>query len=230
MGMLGAVVVVALSGCGVGPDETQAPALGTSESALKAIPFNIPVPSCRTVTILPDAQGTVRSAPSADMLGVAPVAAVQSMYFDTASLGPESRRGVAEFSVPALNGRIVEAKLAMTDQHGWVLQAVPPDWHTLDIYSGADNAVTPDDFARESLPFATFTTSMNALQPMVHSFDVTGNVAAGASTGFRVALQRTPVNVVQAGSAFVDFHLDLRVCDEGSLPNGSLSGRPGPAR
>jgi hypothetical protein len=229
--MLGAVVVmVALNGCGVGPDETQPPALGTSTSELRAIPFNIPPSSCRTVTVLPDAQGTVRSAPSVDMLGVAPVAAVQSMYFDTASLGPESRRGVAEFSLPALNGRITEAHLAFTDQHGWVLQAVPADWHTLDIYAGADNSITPDDFGRESLPFATFTTDMNALQPMVHTFDVTGNVAAGQSTGFRVALQRTPVNVVQAGSAFVDFHLDLRVCDEASLPNGTLGGRPGPAR
>jgi hypothetical protein len=232
LGMFAAVVVVvvAFSGCGVGAEQSaDPPAVGTTSSELRVIPFNIPASSCRTVTLHPDAQGTVLSQLTG--IGVAPVGtAVQSMYFNSTSTGPESRRGVAEFSVPALNGRITGAHLSFVDQHGFVLQAVPPDWHVLEVYGAADNSITASDFAREGEPFTTFSTDPNALAPQTHRVDLTGSVVAGQSLGIRIALERTPYNLSFAGSAFIDFRLDLTLCDEAALPGGSLAGRPGALR
>ena len=36
----------------------------------------------------------------------------------------------------------------------------------------------------------------------------------------------SPHNTSNFGTAFTDFHLDLKICDEASLPHGSISGDP----
>ncbi len=141
--------LVLVTACGV-----EAPnAAATSDDAQQALGSkyvkNLTPNDCRTVGVRTAATGTVRSAPDVGMLGVAPVGdAVQSMYFETTALGPETRRGVVEFQVPALNGRIKSAQLIFIDQHPWQLQPVDPLTHQYFIYNTADGDITSDDFAR----------------------------------------------------------------------------------
>lgn len=228
-GWLAAAVAVVVSGCGV--ESPEADAVGVTRSDLKVVAFNLPSLECRTVSVHPNATGTVLSAPEVNMLAVAPVGTtVESMFFNTPTMGPEQRRGIVEFTLPALNGRLVGAHLSFTDSHGFEFQEVNPDWHQLTVYSGTDGTISASDYAREGSPFAVFSTDLNDLHPMGHTFDVLGNVALGQGTGFRLGLQKTPSDAVSAGSSFVDFRLDVKVCDESSLPGNVFPGRPGPMR
>jgi hypothetical protein len=225
-------VVVAGSACGVGaePDAQQAQEkTASSQQELRLNAFNLPTRQCRTLTVRPDASGTLASAPQVNMLEVAPVgSAVQSMYFNSPSTGAETRRGLVEIAVPALNGHITAASLVFTDQHGWAFQQVPADWHTLELLPGA-STISTVDYASEGAPFATFSTDMNALQPQTHTFDVFGSVTGGQTTGFRFSLQKINTQLPSSGSAFTDFHLDITVCDEAALPHGTFGGTVGPA-
>jgi hypothetical protein len=219
--------LVLVAGCGVGtPNEA-----ATSDDAQAVLGSkygkNLPANECRTVGIRTAATGTVRSAPDVGMIGVAPVGdAVQSMYFETSALGPETRRGVVEFQVPALDGRIESAQLLFIDQHPWQLQPVDPLTHQYFTYNTADGDITADDFAREAQPLGTLTTDLNSMTQATHAIDVTGATALGQGLGFRIELERKSTGSGTFGSAFVDFRLDLKLCDESALPNGSISGLP----
>jgi hypothetical protein len=232
--VLAAAVVVVVSGCGVGSElNPEGPATTATDSeALRANAFNIPKLTCRTVSVHPDATGTIQSAPQVGLLAVAPIGAtVESMYFNTQTIGLETRRGIVEFSVPALDGHIASAHLSFTDQHGYAFQAVPTDVHNLEVLPGADNSITTADYGREGAPFATFSTDLNSPTVVTHTFDVTGTVALGQSTGFRIALAKLPdLSLASQGSAFVSFHLDLTMCGQADLPHGTFGGTPGVAR
>jgi hypothetical protein len=230
-GLLAAAVAVVVSGCGM--ESPEAGAVGVERSDLKVVAFNLPaVEECRTVSVRPNATGTVLSAPALNMIEVAPVGtAVESQYLSVTDMGPQQRRGIVEFTIPPLNGHLVSAHLSFTDSHNFVFQDVPADVHELIVYNVTDDAITAADFSREGAPFAVFSTDLNDLHPMGHSFDVLANVALGQGTGFRVGLQKTPPStVVSAGSSFVDFVVQVKVCDESALSNNTFPGRPGPMR
>lgn len=218
--LAGAVVLVAMSACGV--DEQQSAAQSTSiNSELNKATFNPAPRDCRVVSARTMATGTIRSAPQVGMLEVASVGSnVQSMYFETANVGPEQRRGVAEFELPALSGRITKAVLRFDDSHGWVLHSVPADFHTLSIYQ-ADGTVTAEDFVRETVPYTTFATDMNDAAPVGHAFDITEMARQGTRIGARIELQRASnAGTGATGSGFDQFRIDLTVCNEGIFHNG----------
>ena len=228
-GLLAASMTVGLVACGVGPD-ADGTAINSAELNFAPKIFSPPARDCRMVSARPIGTGTIRSAPNMGMLEVAPVgASVQSMFFETTNYGAETRRGVAEFDVPALSGRLVKAQLRFNDVHGYTFQPMAADWHTLSIYT-ADGAVTADDFFREGRAISTFATNMNTLNPATRDFDLTGSVAIGAHVGFRIELQRTPTQAGSVGSGFDQFQLDLTVCNEAALPGGAPRTDPSGSR
>ncbi|MBK7861955.1 MAG: hypothetical protein IPJ65_25730 [Archangiaceae bacterium] len=222
-GVLAAFAVV-LSACGVGEEATEASA--TAESGLyPGLKLEAPARDCRVLTVRPDATGTVVSLSGPNTLQVAPVgAAVQSMYRYDLNHGRELRHGLAEFTVPTLGGRITHAELQFADVHGYSLMPLPPDLHTLTLYSNADGAVSADDWFREGTPLATFTTDLNEA-PAQHRYDLTGSVALGGRLGARLSLDRAR-SVGAYGSEFGGFLLELTVCNEAALPHGRPVGDP----
>jgi hypothetical protein len=221
-GML-VVAVVVVSACGVGADQDRSASIN-SELNFKPGFFNPPPRDCHIVSARPMVMGTVRSAPSIGMLEVAPVGeSVQSMFFETANLGAETRRGVVEFEVPHVDGRMTRAELKFDDVHGYLFQPMSDDFHSLTVYTGADGVITPDDFMREGTPFATFATNLNTLHPVTRDFDVAGQFNLGDRVGFRLELQRTPTQAGSFGSGFDGFRLDLTVCNSAALAGGALA-------
>jgi len=230
--LVAAAVAVMISACGVpaaGPEVSSV----DSELVLFKKGVDVPERDCRVVTARPMVSGTLRSAPEAQMLEVAPVgSAVQSMFFETTALGPELRHGLVEFDVPAIGGRIVSATLRFSDRHGWQLQEVPEDVHRLSLYD-ADGVITVDDWIREGpagLPEATgftFSTDLNELNPVERRFDISSAVRAGHRLGARFQLDDgTAYASGSYGSAFEGFRIELKVCGENALPNGLPTGDP----
>ena len=222
-GLLAAIAVM-MSACGVGAPESADPGALDSELVL-GTKYEPTVRDCRNLSVRPMATGTLRSATGMTSLQVAPVGSVvQSMYFHTTAVGQETRHGVVEFALPALGGRITHAELKFSDLHGWQLQPVPSDMHTLTLYTNADGLITADDWVREGAPFATFMTDLNT--PVAqHSFDLTGTVALGGQLGVRVELDNTR-SVGAYGSEFEGFSVEVTVCGESSLPHGRPLGLP----
>jgi hypothetical protein len=219
-----AAVAVAVSACGVGAVDSPGDTATSEGELLLGSKLEPTHRDCRTVSLHPQATGTVLAAPTMPMLEVAQGSAVQSMRLQTTTYGVETRHGLAEFSLPALSGRLTHAELRFTDVHGWQLQPVPSDVHTLSLYGNADGAITADDWIREGDPFALLVTDLN-LQPSQHSFDVTANVQLGGHLGARIELDGAQLPG-EHGSEFDGFTLDVTVCGEAALPHGVPTGRP----
>lgn len=225
-GLLGAVLIT-VSACGMDVEQQGDSASIDSELNLGEKGVSVPERDCRFVTVRPLATGTLRAAPEQQMLEVAPVGTlVQSMMFEHVTYGSETRHGIVEFQLPALNGRVTRADLRFTDKHGYQVQAVPADTHKLILNGQVDGTIGTNDWTHEGDPFVTFTTDLNDLNPPQHRFDVRSQVKLGGALGLRINLDRTIVPSGTYGSSFEGFGIDLTICNEDDLPNGQPNGDP----
>jgi hypothetical protein len=150
--------------------------------------------SVDSVTVTPEAMGTIRHLPELEILEIAPVGTmVQSTYFKTTELNREFRRGFIEFLLPEIGGQILSARLIIKEWRAIIEPPVPPVTHELSFYSPADLTIDVEDFDRPTVFITSFDTDEN-LPPQTFGFDVTGEIVSlqENTVGFRIKLAVDP--------------------------------------